>query len=321
MHIPDGLMDPLVAAIGWIEFLLVLGAVMIVSGRRIRERNLPRVALLSAGIFVAQILNFPVGGGTTGHLIGAALFAILAGPALAVIGMSVVIIIQALMFGDGGVTALGLNALNMAVIAPLMGWGVYSLVDPVLVNRTRLGRSLSIALAAWASVFVAAASCAAELLVSYAVSAGNYGIAAPISVPAMLGYHVVIGIGEAAITVGLVAYLASVAPDLLTTAKTGMVAAGTKSILKSDTVKAAVAIVLIFVLVLPLYILYASAGRDGLEQVVAEADLEEGSPVLNAPFSYGKNYFETLLGGILGFLAVTLSALGLLRLLKWRGAR
>jgi cobalt/nickel transport system permease protein len=125
MHIPDGLMDPTVSMIGWIEFLVVLGAVLLLAGNRIKEKNLPRVAVLAAGIFVAQMLNFPIGGGTTGHLVGGALFAIIAGPMVAIIGMTVVLIIQGLLFGDGGITALGLNGLNMAVIAPLTGWGVY----------------------------------------------------------------------------------------------------------------------------------------------------------------------------------------------------
>src|SRR4030042_864569 len=124
MHIPDGLMDPIVALIGMLEFLAFISVAVYFSSKRLQEKNLPRIALLSAGIFVAQMLNFPIGGGTTGHLIGAALFAILVGPALAVVGMTVVLVIQALMFGDGGITSFGLNAIHMAVIAPLTGWGV-----------------------------------------------------------------------------------------------------------------------------------------------------------------------------------------------------
>src|SRR4030042_1886531 len=123
MHIPDGLMDPLVVLIGLVEFLVFISAAVYFGSRKLQEKNLPRIAVLSAGIFVAQMLNFPIGGGTTGHLIGGALLAILAGPALAIVGMTVVLLIQSLMFGDGGITSFGLNALNMAIIAPLTGWG------------------------------------------------------------------------------------------------------------------------------------------------------------------------------------------------------
>ena len=112
---------------------MVIAAIAIyISGRRIKDKDLPRIAVLCAGIFVAQMLNFPVGGGTTGHLIGGALFAIMVGPVIAIVGMTVILLIQALMFGDGGLTAFGLNAVNMAVIAPLMGWGVYTMLKPLL---------------------------------------------------------------------------------------------------------------------------------------------------------------------------------------------
>src|SRR4030042_1913103 len=127
MHIPDGLMDPMIALVGAVEFLIIIGAALAISSKKTGERDLPRVAVLCAGIFVAQMLNFPIGGGTTGHLIGGALLAIMIGPVLGILGMTVVLSIQSLMFGEGGISALGLNGLNMAIIAPLIGWGVYNL--------------------------------------------------------------------------------------------------------------------------------------------------------------------------------------------------
>jgi len=316
MHVPDGLMDPVVAAAGWIEFLTFLAVAIFLSRSKTKERNLPRVAILSAGIFVAQMLNFPIGGGTTGHLIGAALFAIMVGPALAIIGMTIVLLIQALMFGDGGVTALGLNAVNMAIIAPLTGWGAYTLIDPLLNGHGRTGRGISVAIAAWASVFVAAAACAGELLVSYAISAGDYGIAANVSVPAMLGYHAVIGLGEAAITVGLVSYLRAISPELFSSAEAGTALKIPVKWLTSSTAKAAAVILTVFALMIPLYIIYASEGRDGLEQTMEEAETEEGSSLLASPFSYGETYLQVLLAGILGFLVVCLAALAIMRLLS-----
>jgi cobalt/nickel transport system permease protein len=325
MHIPDGLMDPTVSAIGWIEFLVVLGAVLLLAGNRIKEKNLPRVAVLSAGIFVAQMLNFPIGGGTTGHLVGGALFAIIAGPMVAVIGMTVVLLIQALMFGDGGITALGLNALNMAVIAPLTGWGVYTLLKTMTEKGGRRSSAASgfvVGAAAWASVFVAAAACAAELAVSYAVSSGAYGIAATVSVPAMLGMHAVIGVGEGIITAGVLAYLWSVLPDAITSASpTRNVLPGLRALICGNTARAVVAIIVVFALALPLYFLYASAGKDGLEKTMENANVAEGKPPLASPFSYGQDYFSALFAGLLGFLAVALVALGMMKLVRMRGSR
>jgi cobalt/nickel transport system permease protein len=325
MHIPDGLMDPTVSAIGWIEFLVVLGAVLLLAGNRVKEKNLPRVAVLSAGIFVAQMLNFPIGGGTTGHLVGGALFAIIAGPMVAVIGMTVVLLIQALMFGDGGITALGLNALNMAVIAPLTGWGVYTLLKTMTEKEGRRSSAASgfvVGAAAWASVFVAAAACAAELAVSYAVSSGAYGIAATVSVPAMLGMHAVIGVGEGIITAGVLAYLWNVLPDAITSAgPTRKVLPGLRALIFGSTARAVVAIIIVFALALPLYFLYASAGKDGLEKTMENADVAEGEPLMASPFSYGENYFGALFAGLLGFLAVALVALGMMKLVRMRAGK
>jgi cobalt/nickel transport system permease protein len=325
MHIPDGLMAPAVSLIGWFEFLAVFAAVLFVSRKTMKERNLPRVAILSAGIFVAQMLNFPIGGGTTGHLVGGALFAMISGPTIAVIGMTVVLLIQGLMFGDGGITALGLNAINMAVIAPLTGWGIYSLLNGLSAKKGAPGKVVKgfvVGAAAWASVFVAAAACAGELAVSYAVSSGTYGIAATVAVPAMLGVHAIIGIGEAVITAGVMVYLWSVSPGSITSAIPGRKAIpGLRGAISSDTARAAIAIIIVFALTLPLYFLYSSQGRDGLEKVMQNAGTSDGRPVISAPFGYGQSYFSALFAGILGFLAVALVATLILKLVRMKAAR
>lgn len=325
MHIPDGLMDPTVALVGWIEFLVVISVAVYLSRKRISDKDLPKIAVLSAGVFVAQMLNFPIGGGTTGHLIGAALLAIMMGPWVAMLGMTVIIVLQALMFGDGGLTALGLNAVNMAVIAPLTGWGVYTLLLPLIskgnqasgTDRMTIGRSVVVAAAAWASVFVAAAACAAELAVSYVLSDGAYGIAAAVSVPAMLGYHAVIGVGEAMITVGVLAYVESVSPRLLAR-RTGVAESKGRlaKIISSRTVQATFSILLVFALALPLYFIYSSEGMDGLERTMDDAGVSEGEAVISSPFSYGEDYIAALLAGILGFLAVALVAGAVATVLK-----
>lgn len=324
MHIPDGLMDPVVAGLGWLEFVVVAAVAVYLSGKKVRDKDLPRVAVLCAGIFVAQMLNFPVGGGTTGHLIGGALLAIMVGPVVAIVGMTVILLIQALMFGDGGLTAFGLNAVNMAIIAPLAGWGVYTMLKALLyrggprpAEALTAGEAFAIGAGAWASVFIASAACAAELAVSYAVSGGAYGIAATISVPAMLGYHAVIGIGEAIITVGVATYVLKVAPEMFKSAgRRPEAAPGIKAVLSSKIAQATVAILIVFALALPLYFVYSSEGADGLEKTMDDAGIGEGEPLLASPFSYGETYFAALFAGMLGFVAVALVGLGVMKLMR-----
>jgi len=208
MHIPDGLMSPEVWGIGLVLVLPLIAWAVIKVDRTMDERATPLMAVLAAGIFVAQMLNFPIGGGTTGHLIGAALAVVLLGLPSAIVVMTVVLLIQGLVFGDGGLTALGLNLLNMAVVATFTAW-----VTLKLVPAKR--RTLAIPLAAWISVFCAASACALELSLSYALHPGQYGITAWVAIPAMLSTHAVIGVGEAVITGGVVIYLAKVAPGIL----------------------------------------------------------------------------------------------------------
>ncbi len=206
-------MDPAVWASGWIIALVVVGLAVAKIGKRLDERTIPLMGVLAAGIFVAQMLNFPIGGGTTGHLIGAALATILLGPWAAMLIVTVILVIQGLVFGDGGLTALGLNILNMAIIAPLITWGALKVF-------TEKNRTAGIPVAAWASVFLASAVVAAELALSYSLSGGAYGITGTLAFPTMLGFHLLIGIGEAIITTGVVLFLAKVSPEMLEIRKT-----------------------------------------------------------------------------------------------------
>jgi cobalt/nickel transport system permease protein len=206
MHIPDGLMDPVVWVIGFVVAVPILFVAFRRLGRETDEDRMPFMAVLAAGIFVAQMLNFPVAGGTSGHLIGAALAVILVGPAAAMAVLTVVIVIQSLFFGDGGITALGLNLLNMAVVAPLVSSLVYA--------ASKGNMKASIFAASWLSVFLAAFATAIELSVSFLISGGTYGITPLIALPAMLGYNAVIGVAEGIITVGVWTFISHVAPEV-----------------------------------------------------------------------------------------------------------
>lgn len=208
MHIPDGLMAPIILALGWIIAIIVLAFVTWFVNKRIDEHQIPLMAVLGAGIFVAQMLNFPIGGGTSGHLVGAALAAILLGPFVGMIVLTSILVTQCLLFGDGGITALGLNIINMAVIGCFVGYSVYKIFPEKY-------RSLGIFISSWLAVFLGAVACAIELATSYSLSNGIYGIQAYISIPVMLGFHAIIGFGEGIITTSILVYLAKISPEIL----------------------------------------------------------------------------------------------------------
>jgi cobalt/nickel transport system permease protein len=207
MHIPDGFIDlqtaTATAALAGIGIAIALRDVR----RHLPPRRVPLIGLAAAFVFAAQMLNFPVAAGTSGHLIGAVLVCVLLGPAAAVIVMTTVLVLQCLMFADGGVTALGANVLNMGVIAPTVGYTVHS----VLRRRGPGGlRSVLLAagFAAWCSTLAAALACAVQLAAS---GAAPWNIA----LPAMGGVHMLIGLGEAVITMLVVAVVARARPELI----------------------------------------------------------------------------------------------------------
>lgn len=208
MHIPDGLMDPLIVLAGWSISIIVIFLSMKIINKKIEDRQIPLMAILAAGIFVAQMINFPIGAGTSGHLIGAALAAIILGPYSATIVMATILAIQCLIFGDGGVTALGLNMFNMGIIGCFVGWHVYNIFPKKYKN-------IGIFCASWATVFVGSLACAIQLSLSYSISGGTYGIPAGIAIPTMLVFHMIIGIGEALITLGIISYLTHTSSSVL----------------------------------------------------------------------------------------------------------
>jgi cobalt/nickel transport system permease protein len=207
MHIPDGFLNTAtVVTTGVVSAGGVANAVRI-ANKKLGEKHIPMMGILAAFIFAAQMLNFPVAGGTSGHVIGAALVAILLGPWAAVIVMSVVLIAQCLIFQDGGLLALGANIFNMGVVAGFGAYYIYRLMGSLLGDSSR-SRLVSGFVAAWTSVFLASIACAIELAVS-----GT----SPLSVvlPAMAGVHALIGIGEGLITVAVVSVVMSTRADLL----------------------------------------------------------------------------------------------------------
>ncbi len=207
MHIPDGFLSTATVVTTGIASAGGVANAVRIANKRLGEKHIPMMGILAAFIFAAQMLNFPVAGGTSGHVIGAALVAILLGPWAAVIIMSVVLIAQCLIFQDGGLLALGANIFNMGVVAGFSAYYIYRIIGSLLGDNSR-SKLVAGFIAAWASVLLASVACAIELAVS-----GT----SPVSVvlPAMAGVYALIGIGEGLITVAVVSVVLSTRADLL----------------------------------------------------------------------------------------------------------
>jgi cobalt/nickel transport system permease protein len=207
MHIPDGFLSGGVAATAGLLAIAAVAFGLRVAGTELDEARVPLLGLLAAFIFAAQMLNFPIAGGTSGHFLGATLAAVLLGPWLACLVMAVVVAVQALAFADGGITALGANILNMGVLGALLA-GALVTASPRLLPRTRTVFLGTVGLVSWLAVMVGAGATSVELAASGTIPLGT-------ALPPMLGVHSLIGIGEAVITVAAVSAVLAARPDLV----------------------------------------------------------------------------------------------------------
>jgi cobalt/nickel transport system permease protein len=209
MHVPDGVLDAPTSVATGVVAAAAVGVALRGARRELDDRTAPLAGLVAAFVFAAQMLNFPVASGTSGHLLGGALAAVLVGPSTALLCMTTVFLVQCLLFADGGITALGTNIDLMGVVTVLVGWAVFKTLQALLPKRLSMVAP-SAGLAAVVSVVVAAAG-----------FVGLYAIGGTAEVPlralatAMLGVHVLIGLGEAAITGLAVASIVAVRPDLV----------------------------------------------------------------------------------------------------------
>ncbi len=298
MHIPDGFLSVIVSIILWAISIGVIGYALRRVGQDLGERQVPLMGVLAAAIFAGQMLNFSVAGGTSGHLLGATLSTILLGPWAAIIVMTTVVSIQALIFQDGGLLALGANIFNMAVIGVSVSYFAYTSLKKII-GKQKWGVFVSGFVTAWLSIFIASLAAALELAAS-GTSPAN------IAVPAMGGIHALIGIGEGLITVGALAFIYAARRDLI---QEGAAApAGGKAIW---VVGLGVAILL------AIFSPLASAHPDGLEWVAeqkgfldaAQGPLFEVIPDYVFP-GITNEAFATILAGIIGVVIVFGVALG-----------
>jgi len=299
MHIPDGFLSVPVSILLWLIAIIFIGYGLKRVGADLGERQVPLMGVLAAVIFAGQMLNFAVAGGSSGHLMGAAITTILLGPWAAMLVLTCVVSIQALIFQDGGLLVLGANIFNMAIIAVTISYMVYRSVQ-----RLAKGQSWGIFvggfIAAWLSVEVAALATALELAIS-GTSPAN------IAIPAMAAIHALIGIGEGLITVGALAFIYTTRRDLLK--------AGESAPVHGKLVwVAGLGLALFLAIASPL----ASSHPDGLEWVAeqkgfltsAQSPFYEIIPDYVFP-GVSNTTLATILAGIIGALIVFGVALGL----------
>jgi cobalt/nickel transport system permease protein len=207
LHIPDGFLSSEIAALCWIPAILAIAIGLRRSTAELVEPMVPLLGVTAAFVFAAQMLNFPIAGGTSGHFLGAALAAILLGPWVACLALAVVIGIQAFVFADGGILALGANVLNMGVLGALLVGYLMLATRRVLPKSRSLFLGIAAA-GAWTAVMVGALATSLQLGLSGTVPLSTV-------LPAMLGVHALIGIGEAVITVAAVSAVLALRPDLI----------------------------------------------------------------------------------------------------------
>ncbi|MBO3458601.1 cobalt transporter CbiM [Aetokthonos hydrillicola Thurmond2011] len=208
MHVPDGFLNLPVLLVTWVIAIGLIAIALKQAQLEYKERTVPLMGVCAAFIFAAQMVNFPIPGGTSGHLLGGTLAASLLGPWAGALVMASVFIVQGAVFQDGGLTALGANIFNMGLIGTFGGYYIYRTIR-FAIGRDKLnGMVVGTAIAAWASVVVASIICAFELALSGTVPL-------PVALTTMASWHVVIGIGEALISVIVVSFVWRTRPDLL----------------------------------------------------------------------------------------------------------
>jgi cobalt/nickel transport system permease protein len=259
------------------------------------------MGVMAAFIFAAQMINFPVAGGTSGHLLGGALAAIVLGPWAGMLVMTAVIAVQALLFQDGGLIVMGANILNMGLVTTIIGYGLYRSVS----GQSKIVKLIVTGIAAWLSVMAGALLTSLQLWLS-----GTSQL--ELVIPAMLGVHAFIGFGEALITVFALGFILQTRPDLVGEGSES--AKGSKAWIYIGGV-----IALIVVLLSP----FASADPDGLERVATDIgflDSGQSAPYqiisdYTVPF-LGQTAFSTIVAGVIGVIVV-----GLIIVLIGRGMK
>lgn len=289
LHIPDGFLSIIVSAICWAITILTLSVAISKTNKALGEKQVPLMGVMAAFIFAAQMINFPVAGGTSGHLLGGALAAIVLGPWAAMLVMTAVVAVQGLLFQDGGLLVMGANILNMGLVTAAIGYGLYRSTA----NQSNNVKLAVAGVAAWLSVMAGALLTSLQLWLS-----GTSQL--QLVIPAMLGVHAVIGLGEAIITVAALTFIFQTRPDLVS--EDSESAKGSRGWIWAGGL-----ITLAVVLLSP----FASANPDGLERVATDMGFINAGQ--SAPYSIipdytlpilGETAFSTIMAGVIGVFIV-----------------
>ncbi|WP_404959701.1 energy-coupling factor ABC transporter permease [Streptomyces sp. 147326] len=319
MHVPDGFINAPVSVAAGVAAGVAVAVSLRGARRELDERTAPLAGLVAAFIFAVQMLNFPVAAGTSGHLLGGALAAILVGPCTGVLCVSVVLLMQGILFADGGLTALGVNVSVMGVVTVVVAYAIFRGLLGILPPTRR-----SVTVAAFAGALLSVPAAAAAFTAIYAIG-GTTDVAIGKVFTAMVGVHVLIGIGEAAITAATVGAVIAVRPDLVHGAR-GLTAplklrvggelvdapaAAPATPVAARSTKKVWATGLVTAFVLAGFVSsYASASPDGLEKVAADKGIDEKveeHAAADSPLAdYGvKNVDDARLsGGLAGVIGV-----------------
>ncbi|MFX1375696.1 MAG: energy-coupling factor ABC transporter permease [Promethearchaeota archaeon] len=312
MHIPDGILNPATIVTLWaiVVVVMILGYFKIgnVFEKEDSEKIVPYIGVLAAVIFAFQFVNYPVPGATSGHLIGGTLIAVILGPWASILILFLVLVVQSL-FGDGGILALGANAFNMGIIGGIFGFYIVVFIVKIL-NKTSIRKELKVTIAtaigAYISIILAAFMCGIELGLSGAIPF-------EIAIPAMVYWHLLIGIGEAVISALIIFYIYKAKPDIITTESIMMKRVITINITKYKRPLIsifAVTGVLMLMIAVGFTIGILSGDPDGLERVLIDQNGESWLESLASPWipllSWITNeYGAAILGIILTILVIS----------------
>ncbi len=305
MHIPDGFLNGATSAGTAVVAAGGLGYSIKRAGAYLQDNRIALTGLIAAFIFALQMINFPVGAGTSGHLLGGALAVILVGPWLGITAVSVVVIVQALLLADGGVSALGVNILNMALVTGFVGWAVFRIMVRLL-PRSWTTVLVSTFTAALASVVVSSIA----FVIEYALG-GRGNVEFGTVLAAMAGFHFLIGIGEGLISAATVGAVAATRPELIAGVQDLDLVDKEKKKIRAGAWGFAAAGLTVAALLVLVVAPLASVEPDGLERVAIDEgfiDSAEDHALNDSPLAdYGVSGIEdeatgTRLSGLIGVL-------------------
>jgi cobalt/nickel transport system permease protein len=312
LHIPDGFLSTSVSLLFWILTVVCITVAVRRTSADLDDRQVPLMGVMAACIFAAQMLNFPVAGGTSGHLLGGALAAIVLRPWAGILVMTCVVALQALLYQDGGIVVMGANIFNMGILTALIGGVIfYGLLR--IIGRQSWGLVASGFIAAWISVMMSALLTSLQLIASGTAQA-------MVVLPAMLVVHALIAVGEGLITAGALSFILATRPDLLPSHLSDSLQGKRRPISKGGVLATGTAIAAILALLSPL----ASGNPDGLERVAEDSGfLERGlDPSYNILPDYtipGLNGgISTILSGLIGVMIIVALGYGIATLLRRR---